>query len=396
LRRRVFTVADQGVSSASTLLLTVGVARSASITEFGVFGTGIIAYLLCVGMIRPFGVDVILVFGAGSNRPGEGPQLRSVFKVVGALSVLSGLGLVLLGYALGGVGGVCVQLIGASFPGLALLEVGRYFRLSSGSPLGALAISGGWLAGFLAIGATAGAWFEASPVAITAAWCGTATGIGLAVTIWDCARPPARGELGQYRALLPHCLRYATDFLLMTGAAQGTLLGVASMNGLAGAAGLRGAQTLLGPPNVILMASATALLVGAAANEPREWRKTAKTGLVLLSGVWIYCVLVLMLPTSLGVELLGESWDMSRRVLVPLGLAAGFTALSMAATVSLRAGRRSAEALKTRLLIAPILVLGTLGAAFLFGSQTGLWSYAFLTALAALAWYRTLATAQET
>jgi len=81
-----------------------------------------------------------------------------------------------------------------------------------------------------------------------------------------------------------------------------------------------------------------------------------------------YLGLLLLLPSHLGQQLLGESWAGARETLPLLGLQTVLIAVVIGATVSLKALGRGGSLVRLTIIQAPILLGGSLVGAHFYGA----------------------------
>jgi O-antigen/teichoic acid export membrane protein len=89
---------------------------------------------------------------------------------------------------------------------------------------------------------------------------------------------------------------------------------VAAVASVGAAAGMRGAQALLGPVNVATMSLVPLLQMDVARHKgdlSRVRRSTRRATLVLSLGAALYCLPFALLPSSIGTELLGPTWSVA-------------------------------------------------------------------------------------
>ena len=96
----------------------------------------------------------------------------------------------------------------------------------------------------------------------------------------------------------------------------------------------------------------------------------------------------MVLPESIGAELLGESWPAARQVLPPLAIGVAFGSAALGFTSGLRSLAASKTLFRARLFVAALLIAGVFAGALIGRSARGVaWGDAIANALALLVWW---------
>ena len=146
-RRVLYGLADQGVSAATNVGLTVAVARTSDVAQLGQFSLVYIVFIVLVGLARATGTGVLAIEYA--DDPGrlreEAAHSTGYAMGVGAVGglplVLAGLTVALTG---GQVFGATMVLLGVALPGLLLQDAWRGVFFCQGQPQRALVIDLVW------------------------------------------------------------------------------------------------------------------------------------------------------------------------------------------------------------------------------------------------------------
>jgi hypothetical protein len=371
-------VVDQGVSSASNVILGVSVARVGSVEEFGQFSLFVAIYLICVGFLRAAGPELIAVsHGRAKNNPD--------------LVVLSG-GVIVIG-SLACVGAVSAMVAAAfstawllmvagaaSLPVLLLQDYLRMRATALGNALRSCKSDGTWILVQLALFGVLALLDVEAPVAFLGAW-----SVGALLALWPFRRDLARmrysrAGLAYVKGELGLISRYCGEFATGYGSMQLLTFVLAVFVSVAGVAGLRGAYTLLGPANAFMNGALSAAIPDLARRVrpigDRFGRRVRVysfgVGCVVLTGG----IALLLLPSSLGFELLGATWESSRQLLPAVLVAICANGFA----VGLRAGVRvlsiDGEGIMIRLALGPTSAgLGMVGA-LLAGISGAAWGIA--------------------
>lgn len=380
-------MADQALSSASNVAVSVLVAREASARGFGGFSLVFLAYTLVLGVTTAAASDPLLV-SVGDRSDDE---VRAAGRATTGLGLLAGVvsGVVVLAASLtlpSSVRGGAVALA-LTLPLLLAQDAVRAVLFARGRPDQAALIDGVWAVcqaigfGVLFLVDAAGAG------ALVAVW---GAGAGVAAIV-GCIREGMVPSMAagvrwvQEHARLSGSL--TVDFLAMTGAAY-VAIGVATaVAGLAAAAALRGAQLLFGPLVVLTSGLKPFVLREATRDRPGMMRLVTRLSIALAAVSAAWTVLLLVLPDSLGAEALGDSWDAARDVVPWIGLAIIARGASTVPAWCLRVLSAGRRILRARALDASVTVLfGGVGAA-VGGAAGAAGGMAAANAVAAGAWW---------
>ena len=269
---------------------------------------------------------------------------------------------------LGSSVGPLLLVLGALLPFLFVQDTIRYVTLVTDRATTALATDALWLAGVVTTLATAGSVIALrTPLFLFGVWCVTGTFAGLVVVLWWRALPRPSAGLGFLRANSDMAGRYTLDTMALTGSSQVSYYLVSAFAGLSSLGAVRGAQALFGPLNVLF--SGLFIVVVPEANRVRSKgfgavvRICVIAGLAMVAlGLGLLVALVLM-PDSLGEQLLGDTWRSVSAVLVPIGLTSVMNGAAAGAMIGLKAIDNPRAVLAARLWsVPPLLALPAVGA----------------------------------
>ena len=364
--RAVWTLADQALSSLTNFGLAILVAGSVSATAFGAFSIALLTFSFVIGVNRATISDPLMIQYSAAS-PGE---LRdAVRRAAGAALAL--------GLAAGGLcaaAGMLLQddartalvALGLALPGLLVQDTWRYGFFAAGRPAAATANDLVWAVvqfGLVAVLLVTG---RGSVLTFTLAWGGAALAAGVVGCLQLGTLPDPLRARRYWRESRHLSVRMGIDFVLNMGAVNIATYLVGAIVGLAGVGGLRAAQTLLGPLQLLfsgLSSFVLPVLSRTVAAGARTGRLAAATAVVAggLAATWV--AVLLLLPHRLGVVLLGESWDGARDVMLATGVVSISVAVAMGASLGLKALSRPDLLLRVTLVQAPLIVgLGAYGA----------------------------------
>jgi hypothetical protein len=369
VRRSGWVMASQGVSSLSTLLATVVVARSVDTVSFGRFSLAFVTFFMVQALGRAFVQQPLAIrFGA---QGASASAAEAVGAAAGASVTIGALATVVLApcaLVVGGEFGSVLLVVAVCLPVLLLQDSYRFACFVAAQPRRAAASDGVWLVGQALF---TGLVLAGTPTVatLTAAWAGG----GCLAAAWAARRIGLR-PLGhgltfavQHRDL---GWRFAGELVVLRGTSYLVVLVIAPIVGVAAIGAIRGGTTLFGPFTTVLFGiTSAALSEGSrvAARHPDRFVPTLRllgVGLGALAAGWGLALMVM--PSAWGRALLGDTWS-STHDLLPL-MTIGQTAIGVAcgAMMGLRVSARADEILRLRVMVAA----SALGLA-LFGAQWG-------------------------
>jgi O-antigen/teichoic acid export membrane protein len=366
-RQSRWAVIDQAVSSAGNFGLTLIVARHLAAADFGAFAVTFALYTIGVGVVRAASSEPLAL----KRSLGE-HEIGSAVAASGGLAVLLGctFGLaVAAGSFLLFHGGIRPPLLAlaCSLPGLLLQDTLRLSLIISRHAHKAAANDTVWtLLALCAAGWVSGVGVNRAWVFV-AVWGGAASVAALMGVVQTATVPrPTRAIswIRDQRRLLPSLVG---EFLVLVGVGQTLPLVVAAVGGLNETAAFRGAQVLLGPPNVMLMGLMTYALAEANRRSAESYDAmilfVRRWALRVFIAFGLWAVLVLVLPATIGGALLGPTWGAAHAAVAGVALMLGLTAATRFASVALRVSGRAKSSFAIRSAHAPALLLaGLIGA----------------------------------
>lgn len=377
-RRAGWNVIDQALSALGNMALMFVVANAVDASAFGAFAIGFLVYSIAVAVGRALAGQPLQI--RHSDEPPD--VFRAVARDAQAatisLGVLGGIVCAAVGLVLGEALGHTLVAVAVCLPLLMLQDTLRMAFITNRSPQNAALIDFvkvvaqfGLLFAFLAAG-----WDEVG--LLTLSW-GIAAIISALVGMALLRSTPRRGGtlpwLRKQRDLSKYLL---AEYTLGLGAAQlgGLLVPVFGTQRDAGA--IRGAQTLLGPLNVL----GTAMLGFAVPEVSRS--KGARAGrriqaMLVLSGAMgaiaaVYSIVLLVLPDAVGELLFGDSWAGAQSVLLPLGLNAIASAFGLGPGAMLIGMGLARKTFRLNLVKAPILLGALIPGTIYAGAEGAAWA----------------------
>lgn len=391
--RALWNLADQALSSLSTFAVTILAASAASATEFGHFAVAFTLYLFLLGVSQALVNQVFLMrFPAvGADEALLGARSAAGLALVFGLVCAAVVGPA--GLALAGAAGPSIATIAVFFPVLFVQESWRGVLIGRGRPQAATlndAVRTVLQLGSMAAVVGAG---RSEPNLLLAVWGAAAVVAAVlgAVQVGGFPSPMAGLRFARRHADISRFL--VAEWLLVLGAGQVGLLVVGWLASPADVGALRGAQTLLGPMNILGLGVFSFMLtelVRRPSLPVRSVRRAAAAAggvLAQITVVWGLCLLAL--PDAVGTAVLGETWSATRSVLLPMTL---YLAGATGATGTLAVLRSMGDARSTFLVntvLGPLILGGAVVGVLVAGAPGAAWGFAAATILVVpLFWLR--------
>lgn len=354
---------DQAVSSITNAGLSILVARAVGAHSYGAFAVAFSVYTFLIGVSASFGSAP---FSIRSTRLAGAAAARARRAASGGallVGLVFGVIAVVVGAVVGGEAGDCLIAVGAFLAPLYVQDCWRTLLTASRRPRGAAANDTLWaVVQFAGLGALVAAGVH-SPWPYVVVW-GTAAVAAAAYGVVQTRAVPslrlARDWIVRHRDLSGFI---ALEWLTIMGAGQLAILAVAGISTIAAVGSLRGALTLLGPLNAVMMAS-FALAVPEITRRDLTPHSRLRLALAISAFFTVLCLawgaVLLALPTGVGRALLGATWPGAHRVLLPLSLQFVAIGASWGAVIMLRAVAAVRANVVVNGIQGPLLVLGAL------------------------------------
>jgi O-antigen/teichoic acid export membrane protein len=361
-----WNICDQALSSLTNAALSILIARAVDQNAFGAFALCFTIYSVVVGVSRGLVSDPLTVrYGDASVR-----NYHQARRAAAGSALLAGLavGLALFAFAQMQSEAVREPLVALALcmPGLLLQDAIRFSFITEGKPRRAAANDLVWaLLQFAAV-----AWLllddtsSAGPFVL--AWGGAAVGAALYGIAQTRAVPAFRSALRWAKQHTDLSRFLVAEYLTSLGALQVALIIIGAIAGVEAVGALRGAAVVLGPLNILTFGAFAFSVPELVRRRTLPLRRHVQlAGLIsgtLVLAVALWSALMLVLPTSVGVELLGDTWHDARSVLAPTALLIAGIAACLGPICVLRAFGAVRASFLVSLLVATLLVgLGTLG-----------------------------------
>ena len=385
---------DQALSSATNFGGSVLAARALTSSDFGAVAIGFSVFLLVMGISRAWNSDPLIIRYSAAHTSDRTIAISRAAGSAVAIGLLAGALVGLVALALDGAMRSVLLVVAVSLPFLMLQDLWRFALIMQGRQRSAAVNDGLWLL-IMLLAFAIGTRSELSPAGAIVCWTAgafVAAGFGL---VQLCCRPSV-AVLSWWTKHRDLGARYVIEFFLVIGVSYGLTIGVAVAGGLEDSAGFRGATVLMGPLHVLFMGVGIQVLPRmvhqVSDHLDQAWRTAKLTSAGLAAAAMIWALTLLVIPDSLGQELLGESWDVTAPLLPVFSWMYVMSGAGMGALYGLRALADARRSLKVRLALSPLVITaGVTGAAIAgpMGAATGL---ALANTIALPIWWRSVHT----
>ncbi|TWD83296.1 O-antigen/teichoic acid export membrane protein [Kribbella amoyensis] len=385
-------LADQGLSSLSNLAVGVLVARSSSVADFGVYALAFGGYTIALNVSRAIATEPLGVRHAGSRTP----TWHKAVRASTATAFLAGVAAMIVGLVIAAVPGVPSHLVLLAFavtmPGLLLQDAWRWAFFVVGEGRKAFVNDLIWLVAMGVLFAALYLTGSASAFSLTLSW-GLGAVIAAIAGRFQAGVAPrfqlVKDWLRANRDLTP---KYVGEMLAVSGTIQVYMLGITAVAGIAAVSGIRGAQVLLGPVNVLNQGIRAVAVPEAARALRHSYRRLWRVGLVISAGVGAgalgWGAIFLLLPEAVGRELLGPGvWAEASAVMIPVILLQALGASNAGAFAILRALAAASRGLRVRLISSVVLIASGITGAYLGGPPGAAWGLALAAFCTLLLWW---------
>jgi len=387
--RAALGVSDQAFVSLVNFALGVTVARLVSPTDFGAFGVAFAVYLVALNIARGFATQPLAIrFGnreADEFRRGTGQAVG----LAALLGVVLGVICVVLGLLFPAPLSGALVALGLSLPGLLIQDAWRFVFFTARQGRKAIVNDVTWTMVLAVSIAFLLMRNQASVSLLILSW-GIGASAAAAVGIGQTAvLPDFRRAMSWWREHWDITPRFLGSELLQMAGLQFALLSIGALAGLAAVGSMRGAQILLGPTFVLAvgvhltMVPEAARLRGAI-HRLRQLMILASAGLGLVGFAW--GAVLLLVPDSIGRELLGASWEGTTYVLLPVVVFSVAPLLATGPRIGLRAMEEAPATLRAAGLQSVFTIVGGIGGALVGDVSTAAWGLAIGNCLALLVW----------
>lgn len=342
------------------MLLTVLAARGLSAGDFGFFAILYGAFIFVLGVGQSFSNQVLLIHVARDTTRARVLYLAAS-KTVMFLGCLAGAAALVGAFAFQ-ERALSLVSFGFAIPLLMLQDTNRTAFLALGRSVEALACTGifvSLLSGLLVLLAERLTVTMVLLIWAVAAFAATAYGRWRWASAGGESAPSMR-VVRYLREFRKTSVPLATQYSLMVGSQQLTLACCTGWVGAPALGGLRGAQTLLGPVNILSLASVSSVVprMVDVRNDRLKLQQYALATSALLGAVAVTAgVVASLLPDSIGRTLLGDTWAHAEGIIPVVALALIFQLGTTGPSCAFRALDSTATILRINVVAAPTQVL---------------------------------------
>jgi O-antigen/teichoic acid export membrane protein len=392
-------VADQALSSLTNFAIGILIVRSFGSTAFGTYSLAFATYLVTLNVSRGLATDPLVIRYSGTKGPVWRNGLAAGAGMALIVGLVSGIACLLAGLAFEGLMRAAFLALGLTMPGLILQDTYRlsFFALARGG----LAFLNDLLwvvVQFLGLALLIGT-HQLSVFGLVLVWGGAATVASVAGGLQTGVAPkPARiGDwLREHRELAS---RYLGENLTVGSANALWSYGVGAIAGVSALGLLQAARLLIAPLNVLYQGVSIVAVPEAIRVLRLSAQRLLTAGMLIAGGLGAaalaWGVTMLLLPTRLGIQLLGPSWISAHRLLVPMTLLTVNLALTVGALVVLRALGAARRSLRARLLGSALILGGVFVGAAVAEAPGAAWGHVIGSSIAVIIWWRQLAKAMQ-
>jgi O-antigen/teichoic acid export membrane protein len=365
---------DQGLYSASNVVLTIVVARTVDAEAFGAFSLCYVLYLLLLGLARSTGSKPFTIERSLESDEVFRAQTRRLMGYGLGLGGLSAALSLLVGRLVSGPLSDGLTVLAVLLPGLLLQDAVRGVYFARQQPRAAFLNDALWIV--LQVAAIATALVTLDPPAMTllmAGW-GVPAAVAACVGILHLRALPGRPVLLGW--LRPHAALaspLALNLVLTAAPSYVAYLAMPAVSTLDQLAVVRGAYVFFGPLNVVYtglaLVALPAFVRAAGAVSRRRMSTRVSAGLVAAAVAW--GAVVVLLPDSVGRLVLGSLWDDTQATRVLLALSLVAEALLVGPEIALSSLRLPRRMTGVRLVGALVTLTSSIGLAAVYGA-TGL------------------------
>jgi O-antigen/teichoic acid export membrane protein len=370
-------IADQALSSLTNFAIGIFVARLLGIEEFGAFSLAFVTYWLMLSASRGIATEPLVVRYSAAEPSARRHATRKATGMATALGVVLGICCVGIGMLLPGSLRMAFVPLGMMLPGLLLQDSWRFAFFAAGRGSLAFVNELVWAIAMIPAFVIVVASGHADLFWLVLAWGASALVAAVFGVIQVRFVPRPLDGVEWLRENHDLALRYLGENLTLISAIQLRTYGVGLIAGLASLGAIRAAELLLGPVNVLSFGMSNVAVPEAVRLLSRSISRLRSFCLLVAGGLGGVAIaagtIMLLLPTRIGYQLLGSSWEPAHRLLVPITLVTVNTCLSIAAIIGLRALSAASTSLHARLVASSASTLGGLLGAALDGANGAAW-----------------------
>jgi O-antigen/teichoic acid export membrane protein len=385
--RAVWSATDQALSSLTNAALSIFLALVTSAEGFGYFAIAFTVYTFLLGTSKALVNQPYLMRWPGAD---ERVARRAAAAGTG-LALLTGVAfaavLVPVGLFLVPGAGPSLAVMGALLPLLLVQDAWRAVFIARQRPRSAAA--NGLLWTFLQFAAlsVAVAFGVRDPAPLIAVWALSGWIAAVVAVLQGRVAPAVASAMGYLRSTRYLSQVLVAEYVTVLGAAQIALLLIGTIGSAVDVGSIRGAQTLLGPLNILGIGAFSFLVPELARRRylsARRFRLVALYTSAVLGAVNLaWGGVLVLLPDQVGRAVLGNTWSGARETMVALTMWSVGIALATGPIVVIRAQGRAKESFSVNVLLGVMQLVGPPIGLVLGGAPGAAWAFALGTLVTA-------------
>lgn len=368
-KQLAYILIDQGFSSALSLVLPITVARLSSVSDFGLFSTFFVLFLMTQGAWRASGIEPVLALYSADNINHSPQHFFKIFVVC----ITASLPFIIVAFAIAFFTDFLTFSLLAQFilvvPVAISIDCLRTLHIASSNPPGAAKITMCWFCIFILL-FTILSYLKLYDVNNAVEVFALS---GLIAFLVNLRLSHNNGDsIVSLKQIRPVAQPLWLDYIFGASVIQSISFIVVLFAGLNEAAGFRGALVFCGVLTTFLTGLRIGLIRDARVNLIHSHSLASyfvKTSLVLfvIGGVIALCTMIAF--NKIGTAMLGETWIFASSSIFPLLCAFTVSSIQISAATILKVTQRTKALLKISLCTFPIFITFSLIGALIDGSK---------------------------
>ncbi|OAA25135.1 membrane protein involved in the export of O-antigen and teichoic acid [Frankia sp. EI5c] len=356
--KAIWTLADQGVSSATNAAVSILIAHYVGKTEYGAFAIPYLIFSVIIGISRASCCVPLGIAYAGRSAREFRHAAGSTTGACLTFGALLSLPLILLGALFGGSVGTGILLMGFVLPGLLLQDAWRYVFFAQGRPANAFLNDIAWAAvQVIGLSLLIERGVTKSPPMLLA-W-GVSALIAALLGVAQAGLWPAPSRAFAWiRENRSNATNLTAEFITVQGALQASILLMGALHSAEIVGALNAVRTLLGPTTVIgvgIVSFAVPELSRRMDMSARARQRAAVVLSAIVVGLGLLWSLIFVLFPQVGEFLFKQNWPGAHAILLLSVLHYAGTAVPTGPACVMYALGKTRTTFRINLVMAPML-----------------------------------------
>ena len=391
IRRAGWGLGDQALSSLTNFTLGVLIARTVGVEQFGAFSLAFATYLLVLSVCRAYPMEPLAIRYSASPAPLFRRAAAAAVGSVFVISVASALVVAVFGVVTGGALSQALLAVAVTLPGLLVQDAWRSVFFAWRRGRSAFINDLIWaIVMFPALGVVIASG-DHSVFWPTLVWGASATVAALAGLVQSGIIPEPLRTRAWWREHIDLGPRFVMEVGARTAGSQLSAFGIGAAAGLAALGALRAASLILGPVQILFFGIGLIAVPEGVRAVGRSLGHLRRLAIAISTLLAIFCIawgaIALLLPHSVGVALLGSTWDPARAVLLPSIVAQIGAVLTSGPGMGLRTLAAARRSLNVSVMTATLAIVLGVGGAVVAGTPGAAWGLAIAALFAAVLWW---------